>query len=237
MTQNVLQQSVILLTGAAGGFGRAAAMQLQAQGARMILLDKDRRGLEQVFDQMVESAPDQPSPSLYPLDLIGAGPEDYSELAERIEDEFGRLDAVIHAAARFDGLTPLEHVSPDFWLATLQANVSGPWALSRACLPLLKKGSSTSAMVFVLEDQERVSQALWGAYGVSKIAMQTMAGQWAQELEDSQVAVVRYYPGPMATQLRSTAFHAEPPDAQKAPQVAATEMYQLLLEALGAEAS
>lgn len=226
-----LKHTVVLLTGAAGGFGRAAAAELHQYGVQLVLLDKDRRGLERLYDRLMESAPESPDPALYPLDLIGAGPDDYADLADRLQSEYGKLDALVHAAARFDGLTPLEHVSPDFWLATLQANVSGPWALSRACLSLLRR-RERAALAFVLEDESRVSQALWGAYGVSKVALETLAGQWAQELEDGPVDVIRYYPGPMATGLRATAFHAEAPDSQKSPELAASEFVQLLSEAL-----
>ena len=73
-----LSGKTILITGAAGGLGEALAVQCADVGAELILLDKDRRGLNQVSDNITDLglAP----PGLYPMDLAGAGVNDFNDL-------------------------------------------------------------------------------------------------------------------------------------------------------------
>ena len=63
---------------------------------------------------------------------------------------------------------------PDDWLRALHVNVSAPFALTQACLPLLTR-AATAPSVFVLDDPELLPRAHWGAYGASKAALERMA--------------------------------------------------------------
>ena len=98
-----------LVTGAAGALGSALVEQLMRAGWDCIALDRNRRGLEQLHDRL---AAEGDAPLVVPLDLAGAGPQHFDQLAESLEDQFGRLDALVHAAAEFKALTPLEHHRP-----------------------------------------------------------------------------------------------------------------------------
>src|SRR5690606_39078305 len=102
---------------------------------------------------------------LYPLDLEGASPDDYAQTVGRIESELGRLDGVLHCAADFAGLTPLEHTDPAAFARALHVNLTAPWWLSQACLPLLSKAPD-AALVFTVDDPARVGKAFWGGCGV-----------------------------------------------------------------------
>ena len=147
-----LSNKTILITGAAGGLGSALALQCASLGAELILLDKNRRGLSKLSDQLTKQG--MTAPGLYPMDLAGAGVDDFDDLAGILESEYSELHALIHCALDFEGLQPLDQVQPQDWLRSMQVNVNAPWLLSCALLPLLKK-SQSGRVFFLLDDVER----------------------------------------------------------------------------------
>ncbi|HZW52137.1 MAG TPA: SDR family NAD(P)-dependent oxidoreductase, partial [Rudaea sp.] len=78
-----LRERVVLVAGAAGGLGRASALACARAGASAILLGRRIARLEKVYDEI--AALKLAQPALYPLDLAGATPRDYAELAATIE--------------------------------------------------------------------------------------------------------------------------------------------------------
>ena len=114
----------IIVTGAAGGLGSALSLVCARAGFNTVMLDCDKLGLEAAYDRITDAG--LPDPALYPLDLATAGPEDFDQLLETVSTEFGGLDALVHCAARFEGLTPLEQVSPPEWLMNIQVNLNAP---------------------------------------------------------------------------------------------------------------
>ena len=206
---------VVLVTGAGDGLGRSVALGAARCGAEVILLGRTVRKLEATHDRIVEGG--GPRPAIYPMDLAGANPDDYADLARRVHEAFGRLHGIVHAAAAFQGLTPLAHLEPEDWMRTVHVNLTAPFLLTRACLPLLQRVPD-AAVVFVGDGPGRRARAYWGAYAVSKIGVEGLAGVLADEVESAgtpRVACVR--PGPMRTALRRRAFPAEPPDAAADP--------------------
>ena len=113
----------------------------------------------------------------------------------------------------FSGLTPLESLPPEDWLRSLQVNLNAPFVLTQSCLPLLR--AARGSCVFVLDDEARVGNAFWNAYGVAKFALRGLVSQWSQELENSGVRVLAFTPVPMRTTLRARAYFAE--DAARLP--------------------
>lgn len=216
---------VVLVTGAGGGLGAELCRQAAAAGAILILLGRRVRPLEKLYDEIV--ALGAAEPAIYPLDLEGAGPGDFAELAANIEREFGRLDGIVHTAAHFTGLTAHAQVPPEEWLRSIQVNLNAPVALSLACLGLLRQ-SPDAALLWVLDDAERVGRAHWGAYGVSKIALAGVISQWADELENSRVRVHGLVPRPMRTKLRARAYFAENPASIETPTAVASRCIELL---------
>ena len=197
-----LDQRVVLVSGAHGGLGSAAAVACARAGATVVLLGRKLPKLNRVYDAVAQAGAE---PLLYPLDLEGASPDDYAELADRLRAELGHLDGVLHCAVEFKGLTPLEHTDPAAFARVVHVNLTAPWWLSQACLPLLWQ-SADAALVFALDDLERVSQPYWGAYGIAQHGLAAMVGMLHAELASSSVRVSALQPGPMRTGLRSRAY-------------------------------
>lgn len=197
-----LDRRVILVSGAHGGLGSAAATACARAGATVVLLGRKLPKLNRVYDAVAQAGAE---PLLYPLDLEGATPDDYAELADRLRAELGHLDGVLHCAVEFKGLTPLEHTDPAAFARVMHVNLTATWWLSQACLPLLRQ-SEDAALVFALDDLERVGQPYWGAYGIAQHGLAAMVGMLHAELASSSVRVSALQPGPMRTGLRSRAY-------------------------------
>ncbi|MGB5441185.1 MAG: YciK family oxidoreductase [Gammaproteobacteria bacterium] len=206
----------ILVTGAANGIGRALATAFAAHGAATILLDKDVRGLEQAYDEI--TAAGHPEPALYPLDLKGALPDDYADLAAKLEKEYQGLDGLVHNAAQLGALVPLANFDNEMWFETLQVNLNAPYLLTLACLGLMKKCADAS-IIFSTDASGRQGKAYWGAYGVSKAGLEGFMQTLADELETNYpVRVNSIDPGPVRTALRSIAYPGEDAAMLNAPE-------------------
>ena len=197
-----LDQRVVLVSGAHGGLGSAAAVACARAGATVVLLGRKLPKLNRVYDAVAQAGAE---PLLYPLDLEGASPDDYAELADRLRAELGHLDGVLHCAVEFKGLTPLEHTDPAAFARVMHVNLTAPWWLSQACLPLLRQAQD-AALVFALDDLQRVGQPYWGAYGIAQHGLAAMVGMLHAELASSSIRVSALQPGPMRTGLRSRAY-------------------------------
>ncbi|RDZ29220.1 SDR family NAD(P)-dependent oxidoreductase [Lysobacter silvisoli] len=205
---------VVLVAGAQGGLGSAAALACARAGATAVLLGRKPAKLNRLYDAVAKEGPE---PALYPLDLEGASPDDYADLAQRIGDEFGRLDGVLHCAADFAGLTPLSQTDPAAFARAVHVNLTARWWLSQACLPLLAQAPD-AALVFAVDDPARVGAAFWGGYGLVQPALAALVGMLHAELgANSPVRVSGLQPGPMRTALRGKAYVEENDRAARDP--------------------
>ncbi|HVR80743.1 MAG TPA: SDR family NAD(P)-dependent oxidoreductase [Luteimonas sp.] len=218
---------VVLVSGAHGGLGSAASLACARAGATVVLLGRKLPKLNRLYDTLAEVGP---QPLLYPLDLEGAAPDDYAELASRIETELGHLDGLLHCAAEFRGLTPLVHTDPAAFARALHVNLTAPWWLSQACLPLLSKAED-SAVVFALDDPQQTRQAFWGGYGVAQHGLAALVGMLHAELANGSVRISALQPGPMRTALRAKAFVEEDDKIARDPTAYADACVTLLSNA------
>jgi NAD(P)-dependent dehydrogenase (short-subunit alcohol dehydrogenase family) len=221
---DALQQRVVLVTGAHGGLGQAASVACARAGATVVLLGRKVPKLNRVHDRIAGAGGEA---LLYPLDLEGASPDDYAEMAQRIEGELGRLDGVLHCAADFRGLTPLLHTDPAVFARALHVNLTAPWWLTQACLPLLAKAGD-AAVVFTLNDLEQTGRAYWGGYGVAQHGLDALVAMLHAELVNGPIRVSALRPGPMRTALRATAFVEEDDRLARDPALYADACVHLL---------
>ena len=211
-----LKNHVILITGAGGGLGGTAALTLAKNGAHIILLDKNIAKLEAVYDAIV--AANAPTPIIYPFDLAGANENEYQELANKINEEYGSLQGLLHSAVEFSSFTPISQFGTKEWGHTLNVNLNAPFLLTRMLLPVLEK-SPQSSVVFTSDSSARNAHAYFGAYGVSKIALEGLAKILAKELEAAgKIRVNTLIPGAVDSPLRKRAYPAE--DKAKLPDMA-----------------
>ena len=209
---DLLKDRIILVTGAGDGLGKAAAQTYAAHGAVVILLGRTLSKLEQVYDAIEQSG--YPQPAIYPMNLEGAAPKDYQDLASTLDGEFGRLDGLLLNAAQSGLSTPIKYYDVEMWHKIMQVNLNAPFMLIQSCLTLLEKSADPS-IVFALDDK---ASAYWGAYGVSKGGLATLMHILADELDtENQIRVNGVNPGPVRTRLRNKAYPGEDPGVLKTP--------------------
>ena len=198
---------VIAITGASAGIGRAVALAAARHQAQVILIGRSAERLEAVHAQIAAAGAAEPSIAV--LDLERAVARDYDELADALVQRYGRLDGLLHNAGILGTLTPIEHYDVPTWCRVLHVNVTAAFALTQVLIPALKK-SADASVVFTSSALGRQGRAYWGAYAVSKFAVEGLAQVLAQELENvSHVRVNVINPGRTRTAMRRQAYPAE----------------------------
>lgn len=212
---DLLKNRVILVTGAGQGIGKTAALAFAAHGATVILHGKSTRKLEKVYDEI--EAADHPKPAIFPLDLEKAGDADFEALAQAIGEQLGRLDGILHNASRIGRPQPLAAQTLEQWLYFLRINLAAPFALTRACLPLLL-ASPDASVVMTSETHGHTPSPFWGGFAVSKAGLEFLVKMWALELDNaSTLRINAVIPGPVRSPQRTLTHPAEVRDRLPAP--------------------
>ncbi len=212
---NHLFGRIILITGAGSGIGKAAAFCCAQAGAKVILAGRTTETLEATYSLIVEN--NYHEPSIYPLDLEGASTSDYEILSESIANQFGRLDGLLQNASILGQRTPLTYYSPELWDKVMQINVTSQFKMTQCLISVLEK-SSDASVIYTSSGVGRIGRAYWGAYAVSKFAIEGMAQVWASEIDGlGSIRMNVINPGATKTQMRADAFPAEDPESLKKP--------------------
>ncbi len=216
-----LSGRVIAVTGATGGIGRALCLAAAAQGAQLVLLARNERKLRALHAELEKVAPG--AALMAPLDLEKALAQDYDRIAHAIEQHYGRLDGLVHCAALLGTLTPIDQYDVPTWCRVLHVNLTAAFALTQVLLPALRK-SADASVVFTSSGVGRKGRAYWGAYAVSKFAIEGFMQVLADELAgNSTVRVNALNPGKVRTAMRRQAYPSEnlpslpPPEAVLEP--------------------
>jgi NAD(P)-dependent dehydrogenase (short-subunit alcohol dehydrogenase family) len=217
---------VIAITGASDGIGRAVALACAAHQAQVVLIGRNRGKLDAVHTEI--AAGGAPEASIALLDLERALAADYDQVADAVLERYGRLDGLLHNAALLGALAPIEHYDVPTWCRVLHVNLTAAFALTQVLLPALRR-SEDASVVFTASAVGRRGRAYWGAYAVSKFAVEGLAQVLAAELEGiSTVRVNTLNPGRARTAMRRQAYPAEDIESLPAP-AALTGPYLALL--------
>jgi len=213
---DLLSRKTIVVTGAGDGIGRAAALRYAQYGATVILLGRTLSKLEAVYNEI--EAAGGPQPSIIELDLATAAEANYQTLASGLAAEFPHLDGLLHNASILGDRRPIESASYASWQEVMRVNVNAQFLLTRYLLPQLQAAPAAS-IVFTSSGVGRTGRAYWGAYAVSKFATEGFMQVLADELKNtSKVRVNSLNPGATNTSMRRTAYPAETPTDNPAPQ-------------------
>lgn len=223
----LLKGRVVLVTGAGQGLGRAAALAFAAHGATVVLLGRTVAKLEAVYDDIVGAG--GPQPAILPMDLAAAADKDFEALAGAIAQQLGRLDGILHCAADFQGLSPLGLQTVEQWQRLFKVNTIAPFAIDRACEPLLKRAPDAS-VILVGETHGHAPAAYWGGFAVSKAALEAYFRIRADEWSDANCPRINLViPGPIRSPQRARTHPAEDRDALPPPE----RLCPLLLRLMG----
>jgi NAD(P)-dependent dehydrogenase (short-subunit alcohol dehydrogenase family) len=222
----LFSDSVILVTGAAGGIGRTVTIALAAEGATVIMLDRKLRHMEKLYDMIVEQG--HTEPVLLPRDLLTLDPKTCEQIAAGIEADFGSLTGILHNAAELGSPSPLAQYSPEAWSQVMQVNLQAPWILTRTLMPLLEIAPRASVL-FSSAACGRDPAPNWGAYAIAYAGVEAQVKIWAAETENiSNIRFNSIDPGPVNTEMRRRSHPGESPAASLSPDdIAAAYLYLL----------
>ncbi len=195
-----LRDKVILITGASRGLGRALAIEFARQGASLVI--NSRAASAKELRETEEQVRALNAPVLSVIADVSKR-ADVERLAAEALARFGRVDVLINNASAL-GPTPMpllvDTPIEDFEMV-LRTNVTGPFMLTRTLVgQMLSRG--TGSIINVSSDAGVVGYPTWGAYGVSKAALDHLTRTWAAELEATGVRVNSVDPGDMDTAMK-----------------------------------
>jgi NAD(P)-dependent dehydrogenase (short-subunit alcohol dehydrogenase family) len=211
-----LSGRIIAITGPTRGIGHAVALACAKHGATVVLVGRNVKRLEAVHAEI--EAAGGVEPVIAPFDLEKAVASDYDTLASAIMDRYGRLDGLLHNASILGMLAPIEHFDVPTWYRVMHVNTTAAFALTHVLMPVLRR-SEDASVVFTSSGVGRKPRAYWGAYSVSKCAIEALSEILAQELENvSHIRVNTINPGPARTAMRLQAYPSESPDSMTPPE-------------------
>ncbi|MDE0659568.1 MAG: YciK family oxidoreductase [Gammaproteobacteria bacterium] len=213
---DLLAGRVVLVTGAGDGIGQAAALAYAAHGADVVLLGRTERKLEAVFDHI--EANTQTRPVVVPADLEHASEDAATTLYHAIRREYGRLDGILHNAGRLGPRTSIAEYPVSEWLEVMHVNVNAAFIVTRAMMPLLAE-SDDASVLFTSSGVGRRGRAQWGAYAVSKFALEGLMEVLADETAGAgRIRVNSLNPGATRTAMRAAAYPEEDPATLPPPE-------------------
>ena len=213
---DLLAGKTILITGAGDGIGRAAATGFAAHGANIILTGRTVSKLEAVYDEIEAVNPG--TAIIHPLDLLSADEESCKLLADSLDEQFPCLDGLLHNASLLGPRSPIEHYPYKEWQDLVQVNVNAAFLLTRSLLPALTR-SDAGRLLFTASSVGRQGRAYWGAYSVTKFAVEGLMQVLADELANTtSIKVNSINPGGTRTKMRAAAYPAEDPGSVPTPE-------------------
>ncbi|WP_296209097.1 YciK family oxidoreductase [Psychrobacter sp. UBA3480] len=215
-SSNCLDGKTILVTGAGDGIGRVAALTYARYGATVLLLGRTSSKLEYVYDEIESLGGKQPA--MLPMNLEGATYAEMQQLEGLINKEVGQLDGILHNAGVLGQLTPLEMYDVDTFAQVMKVNFTATFMLTQALLPLLKDADHGS-VVFTSSTVGTHPRAFWGAYALSKQAVEGMSDIFTQETQNTtNLRFNCVNPGGTRTNMRAHAYPGENPMSLKTPE-------------------
>lgn len=214
IAKDALKDKIILVTGAGDGIGKQAALSFAEHGAQVLLLGRTVKKLEQTYDEIMEAGGAEPA--IIPLDMMGASKQNYVDMAETIEGQYGRLDGVLQNAGLLGVLSQFDQIEEDTFDEIMQVNVKAQFLMTQALLPVIRK-SEMGRIIFTSSTVGHDGRALWGTYSISKFATEGMMQILADELSNTTIRVNAINPGATRTTMRASAYPAEDSMLLKTP--------------------
>ncbi|MBY0408304.1 MAG: SDR family NAD(P)-dependent oxidoreductase [Rickettsiales bacterium] len=211
-----LDGRIALITGASRGIGAGVAEAFAREGAHVILVARDVKGLE-ATDDAVKAAGG--TATLVPLDITDL--DKIELLAASVSQRFGKLDILVGNAGVLTDLTPLPHMAPADWQKSIATNLTANWQLIR-CFDAILKQSDAPRAIFVTSGVTQRPAPYWGGYAAAKAGLEAMVQLYATENAQSALRVNLIDPGAVATRMRAKAYPGEDATRLRTPADVAT---------------
>src|SRR5215218_4931211 len=207
----LLESKVVMITGASRGLGRAIALACAREGADLVINSRDVGSL----DPVAEEAKGVGGAEVLAIPADVSQSTHVENLVDTAIKQFGQIDVLINNAGLLGPRVPIEEYPEDEWRKVLEANLTGPFLLTKSTIPHMPEGGS---IINVTSGVSIEGRARWGAYSVSKFGIESLTQILAAELEERSIRVNSVDPGSMRTEMRAAAYPDEDPDTLITPE-------------------
>ena len=207
---SMLEGKVAMVTGASQGLGRALALAYAREGAMLVINSRNYESIRDVVEEIHSLG----------VEVLGIGADvtsssDVEDLVDVAVEHYDRIDVLVNNAGLLGPRVAIEEYPEDEWRRVLDANLTGPFLVSKAAIPYMREGAS---IVNVTSGVSIEGRAEWGAYSVSKFGMEGLTQILAAELKDRGIRVNSVDPGGMRTGMRALAYPDEDPSTRITPE-------------------
>ncbi|WP_175989932.1 SDR family NAD(P)-dependent oxidoreductase [Bacillus sp. Marseille-Q1617] len=196
----MLKNKVVMITGASKGLGKELALQFAREGAKLAVCARNEGPLREVEKEIRALGGE-----VVALAADVSVPKDVDRFVSVTEDAFSRIDVLINNASIFGPGPRLlaDYPEADF-LEVLKVNTFNPFIVTKRVLPgmLLRNAGS---VINLTSEAGKTGFGEWGAYGISKFAVEGLTQTWADELQDTGVCINMVDPGEMNTGMHDEA--------------------------------
>jgi NAD(P)-dependent dehydrogenase (short-subunit alcohol dehydrogenase family) len=206
----MLEGKVALVTGASQGLGRALALAYAGEGASLVLNSRSEGSIRPV----AEKAENLGAKVLALAADVSEG-ADVEGIVSAAVERFGHVDVLVNNAGLLGPRVRIEDYPEDEWRRVIDANLTGPYLVSKAAIPHMREGGS---IINVVSGVSVEGRAEWGAYSVSKFGVEGLTQILAAELEGRGIRVNAVDPGGMRTDMRAAAYPEEDPATRITPE-------------------
>ncbi|HZY57664.1 MAG TPA: SDR family NAD(P)-dependent oxidoreductase [Rubrobacteraceae bacterium] len=199
----MLQDKVVMITGASRGLGRALALAFSREGANLVITSRNEDALKPVTEEAKGAGAE-----VLAIAVDVSESEDVERLVTSVVERFGRIDVRVNNAGLLGPRVPIAEYPENEWRRVLEANLTAPFLLTKAVIPYMPEGGS---IVNITSGVSIEGRPRWGAYSVSKFGLEGLTQILAAELEERSIRVNSVDPGSMRTEMRAAAYPDEDP--------------------------
>ena len=205
-----MEGKVALVTGASQGLGKALALAYAEDGAKVVVNSRSEDSIRPVAEEVEEKGAEVLAVA---ADVSDA--DDVQRLVDAAVERFGRIDVLVNNAGVLGPRVEILEFPEDEWRKVIDANLTGPYFVSKAAIPHMPEGAS---IINVVSGVSVEGRAEWGAYSVSKFGIEGLTQILAAELEERGIRVNAVDPGGMRTDMRAAAYPEEDPSTKITPE-------------------
>ncbi|MBT3475825.1 SDR family NAD(P)-dependent oxidoreductase [bacterium] len=202
-----LKSKTVVITGSSRGIGHSIAKKLLDLGNIVIGTSREIKSLDSLSRKF--------NRNFYPMELNLESSESVESLASLISNDFDKIDVLICNAGVLGDLNYIENYSYQTWCKTMTVNLNNQFLLIQKLLPFIQK-SKKGSIIITSSSVGQKPRENWGAYSISKYAMEGVSSILSAELKDKNIIVNTVNPGGTATSMRRDAMPKE--DSSKLPQ-------------------
>jgi len=206
-----LKNKRIVITGASRGLGRAMAIRFAQEGASLALCARSGELLNRLSLELSLGGTKTVATS---CDI--SEPEQVERFASNVLEELGGIDVLVNNAAQLGPRIDLADWTAASWSRIIEVNVNGLFHVTKAFLPSML-GADSGSIINVSSSVGKQGKKRWGAYAISKFAMEGFTQTLADEVRTAHIRVNSVNPGPLDTEMRHAAYPEEDRSRLKSP--------------------